>query len=43
MIKKILLTLILITFIASCGKKDDPKYKETVDKKTIHYTHIKIS
>tara|TARA_B100000963_G_scaffold314633_1_gene293297 strand:- start:8146 stop:8277 length:132 start_codon:yes stop_codon:yes gene_type:complete len=43
MIKKISLILILITFTVSCGKKDDPKYKESVDRKIIHSTHIKIS
>ncbi len=43
MIKKIFLALIFITFIVSCGKKGDPKYKESVDRKIIHYTHIKIS
>ncbi len=29
MIKKILLTVILLTFIISCGKKSDPEYKES--------------
>ena len=29
MIKKILLIVILLTFAVSCGKKDDPKYKES--------------
>ena len=29
MIKKILLTVVLLTFIISCGKKDDPEYKES--------------
>ena len=29
MIKKILLTIILLTFIISCGKKADPEYKES--------------
>jgi len=29
MIKKILLIIIIITFTASCGKKDDPEYKES--------------
>ena len=28
MIKKILLTIILLTFIISCGKKADPEYNE---------------
>ena len=39
MIKKILLILILVTFVASCGKKGDPEYKESkhiyIDKKNI--------
>ena len=29
MIKKVLLTVVLLTFIISCGKKDDPEYKES--------------
>jgi predicted small lipoprotein YifL len=29
MIKKILLVLILLAFIVSCGKKGDPEYKES--------------
>ena len=29
MIKKIILTLIILTFISSCGKKDDPEYSES--------------
>ena len=29
MIKKILLTVILLTFVVSCGKKADPEYKES--------------
>ena len=29
MIKKILLTVIILTFVVSCGKKADPEYKET--------------
>ena len=29
MIKKILLVVILLTFITSCGKKADPEYKES--------------
>ena len=28
MIKKVLLTVVLLTFIISCGKKDDPKYMD---------------
>ena len=29
MIKKILLIIIILTFSFSCGKKGDPKYKES--------------
>jgi len=29
MIKKILLAVILLTFIVSCGKKGDPEYNES--------------
>ena len=29
MIKKILLTFILLTFAVSCGKKANPEYKES--------------
>ena len=29
MIKKIILTFILLTLIVSCGKKGDPVYKES--------------
>jgi len=29
MIKKILLMIILCSFIISCGKKSDPKYNES--------------
>ncbi len=29
MIKKILLAVILLTFVVSCGKKADPEYKES--------------
>ena len=29
MIKKILLAVILLTFMVSCGKKADPEYKES--------------
>ena len=39
MIKKILLVIILLTFISSCGKKADPEYKESkykyINKKNI--------
>ena len=29
MIKKILLTVIILTFVVSCGKKADPEYKQS--------------
>ncbi len=29
MIKKILLIVIILTFVVSCGKKTDPEYKES--------------
>jgi len=29
MIKKIILVVIVLTFIVSCGKKSDPEYKES--------------
>ena len=29
MIKKILLTIIILTFFVSCGKKGDPEYKKS--------------
>jgi len=29
MIKKILLVIIISTFVVSCGKKSDPEYKES--------------
>ena len=29
MIKKILLLIILLTFVVSCGKKADPEYNES--------------
>ena len=32
MIKKILLAVILLTFVVSCGKKADPEYKESKHK-----------
>ena len=35
MIKKILLIVILLTFVVSCGKKANPKYKES------NYKYIK--
>ena len=39
MLKKILLIVILFTFVVSCGKKGDPEYKESkykyINKKNI--------
>ena len=32
MIKKILLIVILLTFVFSCGKKGDPEYKDLKQK-----------
>ena len=32
MIKKILLIVILLTFVFSCGKKGDPEYKQSIYK-----------
>ena len=29
MIKKILLAVIILTFVVSCGNKSDPEYKES--------------
>ncbi len=29
MIKKIILVIIFLTFVVSCGKKSDPEYKES--------------
>ena len=29
MIKKIILIIIVLTFVVSCGKKADPEYKES--------------
>ncbi len=43
MIKKIALFFILIIFAVSCGKKGDPKYKETQTKTIIEKIFIKIS
>ena len=40
MIKKIFLTLILIVFLSSCGKKGDPEYKDS--KKRIIFQNILI-
>ncbi len=39
MIKKILLSIIILVFVASCGKKGDPEYKQSkykyINQKTI--------
>ena len=40
MIKKVFLTLILIVFLSSCGKKGDPEYKDS--KKRIIFQNIPI-
>ena len=40
MIRKVFLTLILIVFLSSCGKKSDPEYKES--KKRIIFQNILI-
>ncbi len=36
--KKFLLTIIILIFFISCGKKDDPEYKES----KYNYTNSKI-
>ena len=41
--KKIFLLLILITLVISCGKKDNPEYKESINIIKIENTAIKIS
>ena len=40
MINKIILTLLLGCMLFACGKKGDPKYKETVKKVRIQNTII---
>ena len=40
--KKIILSLILLSFMISCGKKGDPIYKES-QKNIIKYTFNKIT
>lgn len=40
MIKKILLVLMLCCMIVSCGKKGDPKYKDSEKKVKIQTTYI---
>ena len=34
MIKKIILVIIFLTFVVSCGKKSDPEYMESKNKYT---------
>ena len=41
--KKLFLTLIFITFLISCGKKDDPEYKGSLDSPIIENKIIKTS
>ena len=41
MIKKAFLTLTLIVFLSSCGKKGDPEYKQSIKKPLIEKTLIK--
>ena len=43
MIKKVFLTLILILFLISCGKKGDPEYKGSLDRAIIQNKIMKIS
>ena len=43
MIKKVLLTIILIVFLSSCGKKGDPEYKDSNKRKIFQNILIKIS
>ena len=40
MIKKIFLTLILCSILISCGKKEDPEYKDPDQKARIQSTLI---
>ena len=41
--KKLILTLIFITFLISCGKKGDPEYKGSLDRVIIQNKIIKTS
>ena len=41
--KKLFLTLIFTTFLISCGKKGDPKYKGSLDRAIIENKIIKTS
>ena len=43
MTKKVFLTLILIVFLSSCGKKGDPEYKESKERIIFQNILIKIS
>ena len=43
MIRKVFLTLILIVFLSSCGKKSDPEYKGSLDGAIIQNKIIKTS
>tara|TARA_B100000424_G_scaffold254975_1_gene233516 strand:- start:631 stop:762 length:132 start_codon:yes stop_codon:yes gene_type:complete len=41
--KKLLITLIFMAFLISCGKKSDPEYKGSLDRTIIQNKIIKIS
>ena len=41
--KKLFLTLMFIAFLISCGKKDDPEYKGSLDRTIIQNEIIKTS
>ena len=41
MIKKIILTIILLSVVISCGKKGDPKYKNPVKESKLKKIFIK--
>ena len=43
MIKKVFLTLTLIVFLSSCGKKGDPEYKESNKRIIFQNILLKIS
>ncbi len=43
MIKKAFLTLTLIVFLISCGKKGDPEYKESNKRIILQNIPLKIS
>tara|TARA_Y100000748_G_C15077927_1_gene325228 strand:+ start:204 stop:335 length:132 start_codon:yes stop_codon:yes gene_type:complete len=42
MIKKIALSIVLLGLIVSCGKKDDPTYKETQKQSGMQNILIKV-